>query len=558
VKKFISWVLIIMLLAAPGCAGKKSIPAAPKQGAITLAYEFPRDTKHIEVYIGLATGFTPTGWDGSAWTGSPNTIPNWDGSTNTLFAVVAPAKKFNISGLTPGVIYYARLVVVDMSGQRSAPSIEMSGAPLAEPRSSTLIIAAADASPLSKAGADYVCTGSGDQDTINAAIDALPVIVKETGTAQAGGLSYITLAASTPAILGEYNQLTVVITGGTGAGQSRQITRYEIDRKAYVSPNWDTPPDNTSVYRIEGKIGEIKFTEGRFILSGSINIKSYVTYSGAGHSTIFDGRGSPYQVFTESDTYRSAHVVLKDFAVMPDNNGVGGTSLGIQVPNTYNTLIKNVMFYAGDGESILAGGNNITIENCIFNGVTSGTNVIEFAGIGAYTVCNCTFNNGKTNIYAGLSSGGSVDISNNIFSNGGAGSIGIYVYSSDYTAKLMASSNQISGMHYYGIYCIGASYSIISKNSLIGNGWEAGNYGNIVLDTNCDQNVVSENLCRKGTGNQSKYGIKINNANCDRNLISNNDCYLGGVTAGISNAGTNTSFGAGNRNNDGTWSTTPN
>lgn len=41
-------------------------------------------------------------------------------------------------------------------------------------RSATLVVAAADASEKSKAGADYVCDGEGDQEQINAAIAALP------------------------------------------------------------------------------------------------------------------------------------------------------------------------------------------------------------------------------------------------------------------------------------------------------------------------------------------------------------------------------------------------
>lgn len=73
----------------------------------------------------------------------------------------------------------------------------------------------------------------------------------ETGTAQTGGASTITLAAGASAVNDYYNLMLVVIIGGTGAGQDNIITAYNGTTKvATVKDDWTTQPDNTSVYKI--------------------------------------------------------------------------------------------------------------------------------------------------------------------------------------------------------------------------------------------------------------------------------------------------------------------
>ncbi len=74
----------------------------------------------------------------------------------------------------------------------------------------------------------------------------------ESGTAQTGTSSTITLAASGPSSTDDvYNGAVIVTTGGTGSGQTRVITDYNGTSKvATVSPDWDTDPDNTTTYTI--------------------------------------------------------------------------------------------------------------------------------------------------------------------------------------------------------------------------------------------------------------------------------------------------------------------
>lgn len=74
----------------------------------------------------------------------------------------------------------------------------------------------------------------------------------ETGTAQAGAASTITLQSDASATDDFYNGRIITITAGTGSGQSRDIDDYTGATKiANISPNWSTNPDATSVYRVE-------------------------------------------------------------------------------------------------------------------------------------------------------------------------------------------------------------------------------------------------------------------------------------------------------------------
>lgn len=78
--------------------------------------------------------------------------------------------------------------------------------------------------------------------------------IQNSGTAQAGGATSITLAAGASASDDEYNDFYVRITGGTGEGQSRRITDYDGTTKvATVASAWGTNPDGTSTYEVFGQ-----------------------------------------------------------------------------------------------------------------------------------------------------------------------------------------------------------------------------------------------------------------------------------------------------------------
>lgn len=72
------------------------------------------------------------------------------------------------------------------------------------------------------------------------------------GVAQSGSDNGIRLAAATAFVANDRpNGMTVVLIGGTGFGQSRQIYDWtDATDDALVSPDWVTNPDSTSVYEV--------------------------------------------------------------------------------------------------------------------------------------------------------------------------------------------------------------------------------------------------------------------------------------------------------------------
>lgn len=84
---------------------------------------------------------------------------------------------------------------------------------------------------------------------------ANPIIrlFSHTGTAQAGASTTITLASAASSTDDTYNNMDIVITSGTGSGQTKTITDYVgSTRVATVESAWTTNPDETSVYEVRG------------------------------------------------------------------------------------------------------------------------------------------------------------------------------------------------------------------------------------------------------------------------------------------------------------------
>jgi hypothetical protein len=659
-----------------------------------MAYARPSDFLHFEVYVSTLSCFNPTGWNGTAWTGSPNAIEDWNGTTNTLFKISSETP-INLTGLVAGTTYYVHLVAVDTYLNRSDPSNEASATAGDYQRSSTFVVAASNAAPGSKYGADYICDGVDDDVQINAALAALPEIEIEGGvstgvvneyvtnntceaakpvingastdyrlvsslsatqkhggtnslklvtdtmvgadreyimgtvsTSNLNGLpagrkftfycwvyvptgSMVTLSnlnirfnqyyggawvetlsnsptayntwqlltldvilnsAATGAYLrvvinedvdnktfyfddfslthwnsisldssasnmdDEYNGLKITLVSGTGAGQTRTIADYSgsLNRViTLVGEHWDVRPDNTTVYSITAKSGKVLLTEGKFMIKDPILPSHFQTLEGQGNSTL---------------------IKLKDNRQLSLDM--------ISVGNNVNVTVK----------SMVLNGNRLYNNGYNYNGISDNTDAInltvdkvqckEFTNYGVlFKGKNSKVSNSKlyNNTWGGVAvkSGFSenVQICNN------------HIYSNDEHGIIIAaapmcliSSNHIYNNGFHGVYVWQTSQISISANHIYDNSQSTHNtFSNINLadfTVDCD---IQTNYIRKGSKtNKPKWGIAIEFNTSNSNLVTNNDCYTGGETAGIYNAGTGTSFGAGNRNNNGTWSTTPN
>jgi len=79
--------------------------------------------------------------------------------------------------------------------------------------------------------------------------DDVPAIL-EAGVATAGADASITLDATASTTVDIYKNNFIMITGGTGAGQTRLIGAYSAGRVATILPNWTVNPDATSIYQV--------------------------------------------------------------------------------------------------------------------------------------------------------------------------------------------------------------------------------------------------------------------------------------------------------------------
>lgn len=108
-------------------------------------------------------------------------------------------------------------------------------------------------------GADVDSSGNANHvallDTANSKLlYVVPTYQVRANTAQAGASSAITLDSGASATDDIYNNCAIVITGGTGVGQTRMISDYVGSTKvATVSSSWSVNPDATSTFEIFGQ-----------------------------------------------------------------------------------------------------------------------------------------------------------------------------------------------------------------------------------------------------------------------------------------------------------------
>ncbi len=199
-----------------------------------------------------------------------------------------------------------------------------------------------------------------------------------TGTAQAGGASTITLAAGASAVNNLYNAVT--ITGGTGAGQYRTLSGYVGSTKvATTNTPWTTPPDNTSVYSAYSLAG---------VFHRNINIHLDVVFPAAGYP------GDAFQLYKITapgvyDTLDRGYVLdglrisgtVKGSANSPfGGGGTWGTgdfvrNFSLRDFTGISTVSGNLAFLASvDG---IAEIENVTIPNSLFLGANaSGSKIV--------------------------------------------------------------------------------------------------------------------------------------------------------------------------------------
>jgi len=102
---------------------------------------------------------------------------------------------------------------------------------------------------------DVTTTGEAGLDfaNVNLPVGSIPIVnIIENGTMQAGSAAGTAVLRSATSFVDDLIiGATIIVTGGTGAGQSRIIYDWvSTTDTASISPNWTTTPDNTSTYLV--------------------------------------------------------------------------------------------------------------------------------------------------------------------------------------------------------------------------------------------------------------------------------------------------------------------
>lgn len=194
-----------------------------------------------------------------------------------------------------------------------------------------------------------------------------------SGTAQAGSTSTtIKLSSSASATNSIYVGATVVLTGGTGVGQSRRIVAYNGSTKvATVDRVWVTTPDNTTTFDVDASPNALVSDEGVAQAGGastitlastasasdSLYVGAFVTIlsgTGAGQTREISAYVGATRVATVSSVWTTPPDSTSAYAVIPSGNTSGpvivnaptaGQIAAAILSNPSNLLVTNSSGY---------------------------------------------------------------------------------------------------------------------------------------------------------------------------------------------------------------------
>jgi len=232
----------------------------------------------------------------------------------------------------------------------------------------------------------------------------------ESATAQAGGASTITLAATASDVDDFYNGYDIEITSGTGSGQTRSVSDYVgSTRLATVSSAWTTQPDGTSVYvahsntaaKNGGRIvfepsgggaagtaaGETAGDGGYFLCAGSLAGAAAASTNGPGDGGwvgFFAGIGGYGNTTFDDGPGGNVYFVAGEAGGGSANGGDGGDSFLAGGAGTGTTGVSGDVHIAGgdhrsvggtDGAVYLGSVFTNTEGSYSFNGKTSAIHI---------------------------------------------------------------------------------------------------------------------------------------------------------------------------------------
>lgn len=153
----------------------------------------------------------------------------------------------------------------------------------------------------------------------------------ESGTAQAGTSTSITLAATASGTDGVFNRNLIVLTDNTGKGQTRTVVDYNAaTKKIVVDRDWRVIPDNTTTYQIVPDDTPLTVDHGvaRGGTSTTITIREYA--SSVNNTYLCNivaiiggkGRGQARLVGAYNGTSKEITICGDDWVEIPDTTSI--------------------------------------------------------------------------------------------------------------------------------------------------------------------------------------------------------------------------------------------
>jgi hypothetical protein len=153
----------------------------------------------------------------------------------------------------------------------------------------------------------------------------------ESGTAQAGSASTITLAATANGTDGIFNRNLIVLVDNTGAGQTRTIVDYNSTTKVVVvDRDWRVSPDDTTEYQITPDDTPLTVDHG-VVQAATATTVTIRDYASAVNDTYLcniitiiagTGRGQARLIGAYNGTTKVATICGDDWVTTPDTTSV--------------------------------------------------------------------------------------------------------------------------------------------------------------------------------------------------------------------------------------------
>ncbi|TVY09986.1 phage tail spike protein [Paenibacillus cremeus] len=372
-------------------------------------------------------------------------------------------------------------------------------------------------------------------------------------------------------------------------------------RADYVVPAGATNAQdtiNTAINALPASGGKIVLLEGTYNVNGAINLKSNVSLEGQGTGTVIKRPTGVTPVFYCISAIGCSNISLESFCVDGSNyaisnggnNGAvycGSSTSGIKINNlTVQNWKNSGVGFTGVYGIRVQSCSNLSITNCTFTGNNTCPNILVLDTNNS-TIDKNTISASSSNgiYYNGTVDAYNISITNNKISSCSVGiwfdiSTGIKTYNS------LINNNIITSMTQQGIKSFNGYYTTISgniidtasvgidasdststfiTNNIVRNTSDNGinyvqiNNGNVsnnVLNgcqtsslSACLNVVGSYNTIQSNTirlnGNTAGYAIRVGSGT--GNYVTNNDCINGYATSALSDSGTSTNIGSGNR-----------